>query len=64
MARVCQICGKNKNTGYQISHSHIKTKKTWNSNIQKVKVELKNGLKRRVNVCTRCLKAGRVKRAI
>jgi len=52
MAKVCAICGKTKSTGYQISHSHIKTKKTWNANIQKVKVELKNGSKKRVNICT------------
>ncbi len=64
MAKVCEVCGKNKDTGYQVSHSNIKTKKTWKGNIQKVRVEVKNGLNRRINVCTRCLKKGKVKRVV
>ena len=64
MARVCEICGKSKDTGHQVSHSNIKTKRTWNVNIQKVKVKLPSGIKKRANVCTRCLKAGRAKKAV
>ncbi len=64
MARVCEICGKNKDTGFQVSHSNIKTKRKWRANIQRVKVEVKKGLNRRINVCTRCLKKGKVKRAV
>lgn len=62
MAKVCEICGKKKSTGYQISHSHIRTKKTWNANIQKVRVAVKGKLFRRMNICTRCLKSNKIKR--
>ncbi len=36
MSRKCEICGKGGSTGMQVSHSHIRTKKKWMPNIQKV----------------------------
>lgn len=63
MARKCVVCGKGTETGFAVSHSNIKTKRTWKSNVQKVKA-LVDGTPRRVNVCTRCLKAGKVKRVV
>ncbi|NLA27707.1 MAG: 50S ribosomal protein L28 [Firmicutes bacterium] len=63
MAKICQICGKRKASGFQISHSHIKTKRRWRPNIHKVRA-LVEGSPRRINVCTRCLKSGRVERAL
>ncbi len=63
MAKVCVICNKSKSTGYQISHSNIKTKRKWRPNIQKIKILL-NGSPRRANVCSRCIKAGKIERAI
>ncbi len=63
MAKVCVICRKSKDTGFQISHSNVKTKRKWRPNIQRVKILL-DGSPRRVNVCTRCIKAGKIKRAI
>ncbi|HOJ84809.1 MAG: 50S ribosomal protein L28 [Dethiobacteria bacterium] len=63
MAKICQICGKGKVGGFQISHSHIKTKRLWRPNIHKVKALVK-GTSRRINVCSRCLKSGRVERSI
>lgn len=63
MARKCAVCGKGTETGFTISHSHIKTKRTWKANVQRVKA-LVNGTPRRVNVCTRCLKAGKIQRAV
>ncbi len=63
MSRKCELCGKNQSSGFMISHSHIKTKRTWKPNIQKVRA-LINGVPRRIKVCSRCLKAGKVKRAI
>ncbi len=63
MASRCFYCGKEKNSGFTVSHSHIKTKRSWKPNIQKVKAII-DGAPRRVRVCTRCLKAGKVKRAI
>ncbi len=63
MAKVCVVCSKSRATGNQISHSNIKTKRKWRPNIQRIKV-LVNGSPRRVNVCSRCIKAGKVKKAI
>lgn len=63
MAKKCIICGKTTRTGHKVSHSNIKTKRNWVPNIQKVKI-IMNGTPKKVNVCTRCLKAGKVRRAI
>ncbi len=63
MAKVCVVCSKSKATGYQISHSNIKTKRKWRPNIQRIKI-IVNGSPRRVNVCSRCIKAGKVKKAM
>ncbi len=63
MAKICAICGKSKTVGFKVSHSNIKTKRRWRPNIHKVKVLLK-GAPQRVNVCSRCLKSGKVQRAI
>ena len=61
MSRKCEICGKGGSTGMQVSHSHIRTKKKWMPNIQKVRVVV-NGTPKRINVCTRCLRSGKVQR--
>jgi len=63
MAKVCVVCKKSKTSGFQISHSNIKTKRRWRPNMQKIKILL-NGTPRRVNVCTRCIKAGKIERAV
>lgn len=63
MARKCAVCGKGVVVGMQVSHSHIRTKKTWQPNLQRVRA-LVNGTPRRILVCTRCLRSGKVQRAI
>lgn len=63
MARVCDVCGKGVMTGMQISHSHIRTKKKWAPNLKRVRAII-NGTPKRITVCTRCLRSGKVKRAI
>jgi len=63
LARKCEICGKGVVVGMKVSHSHIRTKKTWAPNLQRVKV-LIEGTPRRIMVCTRCLRSGKVQRAI
>ena len=37
MANYCEICGKGTVTGMNVSHSHLKTKRTWKPNIQRVR---------------------------
>ena len=63
MANVCEICAKGEVAGMNVSHSHLKTKRTWKPNIQRVRAVV-NGEVKRVNVCTRCLRSGKVERAI
>ncbi|HXL02039.1 MAG TPA: 50S ribosomal protein L28 [Candidatus Atribacteria bacterium] len=61
MAR-CEICGKTTSFGNKISHSHRVSGRVWHPNIQKVKAVM-GGKTRKINVCTSCLKAGKVKKA-
>lgn len=61
MANYCEICGKGTMTGMNVSHSHLKTKKTWKPNIQRVRA-IVDGEVKRINVCTRCLRSGKVQR--
>ncbi len=63
MACVCEICAKGEQAGMNVSHSHLKTKRTWKPNIQRVRAVV-NGEVKRINVCTRCLRSGKVERAI
>ena len=46
-----------------VSHSHRRTKRRWNPNIQQVRAIVKPGTVRRVAVCTGCLKAGKIQKA-
>lgn len=59
MPSVCEICNKGPWFGKQVSHSHRRSSKRWNPNIQRVKAVV-DGRTQRVNVCTSCLKAGKV----
>ena len=62
MSAVCDICGKKPGFGNNISHSHRRTRRRWNPNIQKLRAVV-NGAPKRVSVCTKCLKANKVTRA-
>jgi large subunit ribosomal protein L28 len=59
VSRVCEICGKKPEVGYNVSHANNKTKTRWLPNLQKVRANI-NGTNRRVTVCTRCLRSGEV----
>jgi large subunit ribosomal protein L28 len=62
MASTCSVCGKHPSFGYSISHSHRRTKRRWNPNIQRVRAVVGSTV-RRVDVCTSCLKAGKIQKA-
>ena len=62
MSRKCEICGKGQVPGNNVSHSIRRTRRKWDANIQSVKVN-ENGTVRHMNVCTHCLKSGKVNRA-
>ena len=63
MAHVCEICNKGPMSGMNVAHSHLKTKRRWYPNIQRVRA-IVDGEVKRVNVCTRCLRSGKIPRAI
>ncbi|MFW5649067.1 MAG: 50S ribosomal protein L28 [Candidatus Alkaliphilus sp. MAG34] len=63
MARTCEICGKGRVSGNKISHSNRHSRRTWEPNLKRVKAMI-NGTVKRINVCTGCLRSGRVKRAL
>ena len=60
---MCDICGRKPGFGMQVSHSHRRSNRRWQPNIQKVRA-LIDGSPRRVHVCAKCLKAGKVQRAV
>jgi large subunit ribosomal protein L28 len=62
MAKVCHSCGKGPAFGQSRSHSMVATKRRFDPNLQKVRI-LVGKAPRRVYVCTRCLKAGKVTKA-
>lgn len=64
MSQVCDCCGRGPATGNQISHSHRKTRRRWNLNLFSVRVDLGGGEAKRMKICSRCLRSGKVKRAV
>lgn len=63
MARVCEICGKGPRFGNNVSHAHNVTRAVWYPNLQKVRAKIGPTV-RRVKVCTRCLRSGRIQKAV
>jgi large subunit ribosomal protein L28 len=63
MPKACEICGKSPVFGQSLSHSHKASKKKWKPNLQKVKAQTQEGTKR-IWVCTRCLRSGKVSKAV
>jgi large subunit ribosomal protein L28 len=61
VASVCDICGKGPGFGNWVSFSHRRTPRRFNPNIQTVRAKV-DGTPRRLNVCTSCIKAGKVTR--
>jgi large subunit ribosomal protein L28 len=64
MARVCEVCGKKTVFGHSISHAHNVTNRSWQPNLQRVRVRLERGGTRRMRVCTRCIRNGSVQKAV
>jgi len=59
----CEICGKGVAFGITVSHSHRRSNRTWKPNIRKVKA-IVNGTPKTIHACTRCLRSGKVNRAV
>ena len=63
MAFACDICSKKHQSGHNVSHDNNKTKRTFNHNLQRVRAVV-DGSTRRIRVCTRCLRSGKVRKAL
>ena len=62
MAKRCDVCGKGPRYGHTISHAHNLTNRRWNPNLQRMRVQTSGGAKR-IKICTRCLRSGKVQKA-
>ena len=63
MALACEICGKKPSFGNVISHAHNVRRRRWNPNLRRVKTVVK-GTSKHIRVCTACIRAGKVKKAV
>ncbi len=52
----CDFCGKDVKFGIKVSHSHRRSNRTFKPNV--------DGTPKRVHACTRCLRSGKVTRAV
>jgi large subunit ribosomal protein L28 len=59
----CYACGRGVAFGNNVSHANNKTRRVWKPNLQVARVVEASGKIVKVRVCTRCLSAGKVKRA-
>jgi large subunit ribosomal protein L28 len=62
VAKVCYSCGKGPSFGNARSHSLRATRRRWNPNLQKIRIQEGPSTKR-AYVCTSCLKAFKVQKA-
>jgi len=74
MARRCEVCGKGPHSGFQYARRGLakraggvgrkvtgRTKRVFSPNIQTVKAKVKGRVKR-MKVCAKCLRSGKVER--
>jgi large subunit ribosomal protein L28 len=59
----CQFCDKDVAFGIKVSHSHRRSNRTWKPNVKRVKA-IVDGKPQHVYACTRCLRSGKVTRAV
>lgn len=72
MARRCEVCGKGPHSGFQYTRRGLakkkggvgrkvtgKTKRVFAPNLQTVKIKV-NGTVKRIKVCAKCLRSGKV----
>ncbi|MHC4276987.1 MAG: 50S ribosomal protein L28 [Planctomycetota bacterium] len=77
MPRVCGVCGKGTTTGYAFARRGLakkkggvgrkitgKTKRKYLANLQIIRARLTGGSVKRIKICTRCLKAGKVVKVV
>ncbi|NLJ35328.1 MAG: 50S ribosomal protein L28 [candidate division WS1 bacterium] len=63
MAKVCRVCGKKTSTGSKVSNSMRHTKRTFEPNLQRIRIRQQGGGVKRTWVCTGCIRANKVQKA-
>ena len=59
----CDCCGKGVTFGIKVSHSCRRSNRAWKPNVKRVKAVV-DGSTRYIHACTRCLRSGKVTRAV
>jgi large subunit ribosomal protein L28 len=59
---MCEVCGKTPVFGNKVSHAHNVSPRRWMPNLQRVRAVVE-GTVRRIDVCTRCIRSGKVTKA-
>jgi len=62
VAQRCYVCGKGPVTGNSISNAENRNKRRWLPNLQRIRIQLEDGTTKRVRVCTKCIKSGKIKK--
>lgn len=75
--KICAICGKKPSVGKTIARRGMAkakggvgkkttgiTRRRFLPNLQKIRVILPNGTVKRIKVCTSCIQAGKIKKAV
>ncbi|MCC7491825.1 MAG: 50S ribosomal protein L28 [Fimbriimonadaceae bacterium] len=63
MSQVCVVCGKRPRIGHSVSHSDRKTKRRFSPNLQRIRIKVGVATRREL-VCTSCIRANKVVRAV
>ena len=58
MSKVCEICGRGKMAGKNVSFSNKKSNRTYELNLQKTIVEV-GGQEKTVKACTKCIRTAK-----
>ena len=59
----CFVCGKQRMAGRNVSHANNVTLRTFKANLQTVRAKV-DGRAQKVTVCTRCIRSGRIEKAV
>jgi len=62
MAKHCEVCGKSALKSSKLTFSHKQNINHQQPNLQTIRVDV-NGVVKKMDVCTSCIRAGKVKKA-
>lgn len=63
MPQTCESCGKIPVAGRRVSHAHNVSNRQFRPNLRRVRTAVPGG-SRRITVCTRCLRSGKVSKVV